>query len=148
MKRSPLKRKTELKRSTKPMQRSRLKPISQRTAKLKRDTTPARRAYVAEIAVCVCGDPASDCHEIAAGASREKALRNRFAWLALCRACHERWQGAFMPAQYAAKAMQDSAHYDRVGLNILRGKQAEAITEAEVIQAAYELGRRSMEEPK
>jgi len=135
MKRSPLTR------STKPLKRSRLKPISKRASKLKRETTPARRAYVAEIRFCVCGQPATDCHEIAAGASREKALRNRFAWLALCRSCHERIQGSDIATQLVYKAQQDSAEFfDIEGLNFIMGKASTAVTAYDVARAAYTLG--------
>lgn len=132
--------------SQKPMKRSRLKPVSNRTAKLKRQTNPARRAYVAEIGFCLCGQPAVDPHEIAAGSSREKALHNRFAWLALCRKCHERIQGSPIAEQLVYKALQDSEEfYDREGLNFLMGKAANAVSEVDVIRAAYQLGQQSRE---
>lgn len=135
MKRSPLRR------STKPLKRSPLKRISSRTAKLKRDTNPDRRAYVAEIRFCVCGEPATDCHEIAAGASREQALRNRFAWLALCRACHERLQSSDIATQLAIKALQDSEQFfDIDGLNFIMGKASTAVSAYDVARAAYQLG--------
>ena len=137
----PLKR-TELKRGTKPMKRSRLNPVSKRTAKLKRETNPARHAYVSEIGKCVCGKPAVDCHEIAAGTgNRPEALKNRFAWLALCRACHERLQGSDMDFQYALKCLQDRNYYDREGLNFLRrGKENDSVSESDALFAAYQLG--------
>lgn len=95
---------------------------------------------MAEIGICFCGQPATDCHEIAAGSSREKALRNRFAWLALCRECHDRIQGGSIAAQMAMKVLQDKKHFDRVGLNVLMGKAADAVSESDVIEAAYDLG--------
>lgn len=106
---------------------------------MKRETNPARHAYVAEIGVCVCGKTAVDPHEIAAGSSREKSLKNRFAWLALCRECHEKIQGSDQAEQYARKALQDPEFYDRVGLNILRGRAADAVSEVDVIHGLKRL---------
>lgn len=143
MKRSPLKRsqkpmkRSPLKRATKPMRQ-----VSKRTAKVRKETNPSRHAYVAEIGVCVCGNPAVDPHEIAAGSSREKALHNRFAWLALCRECHEKIQSSDMAEQYGRKALQDPEFYDRVGLNILRGRAADAVSEVDVIHGLKRLFER------
>lgn len=141
MKRPPLHRKTPLARGESQLKRSPLKKRSKRYAKVLRETNPARQAYVAEIGDCVCGKPACDPHEIAAGSSREKALQNRFAWLALCRECHERIQGSDQAEQYALKALQDPTHYDRVGLNILRRgpKATDAVSEVDVIHGLKRL---------
>jgi hypothetical protein len=96
---------------------------------------------VEEIGVCVCGRPATDCHEITAGsANRPKAVRNRFTWLALCRGCHETLQGTDIARQLVYKAIQDEKHYDRRGLNVLRDREPDAIDEGETIRAAYQLG--------
>jgi hypothetical protein len=133
-------KRSELKRGDYQLKRSRLKPVSKRYAKMKRETTPARRAYVEEILLCLCGKPATDCHEIAAGSSKQKAMRNRFCWLALCRTCHDRIQGGNIAAQMAMKVLQDKQHFDRVGLNLLMGKAADAVSESDVIEAAWLLG--------
>jgi hypothetical protein len=134
-------KRTPLKRSTTPMKRSRLKPVSRKYAKMKREVNPARRAYVEEIGSCPCGQPAVDCHEICAGGSKQSGMRNRFAWLALCRECHDKYQGTNMSSQYAMKALQDPTHFDRVGLNILRGRAADAVSELDVIEAAFLCGQ-------
>lgn len=114
--------------------------VSKKTAKLKRETTPARRAYVQSVWLCqLCGKrQATDCHEIARGAHREAALKYRAAWLAVCRTpCHddlddyEKWP---ISKQCAAKLVADPEHFDLKVINQLRGRAETALTLADVAQ--------------
>lgn len=112
------------------------------------ETNPERHAYVQEAGLCQCCQkrPASDPHEIPRGSHREKALFERCAWLALCRECHEEMDSyAKWPIakQLALKALRCDS-YDRRRVNELRNRAPEAISESEVIRAAFEMGREGL----
>lgn len=88
---------------TKPMNRESKKHRQEREA-----TCPLRRAYVEGanlVSGCqaCCGRVATDCHEIPAGAHRQRAVRLPNTWLALCRECHEWLQGIGAEEQAAIK---------------------------------------------
>lgn len=80
-----------------------------------------------------------ETHEIANGPARQAALKEPATWLRLCGAfannCHEalhdkgEWP---VDRQLALKLRCDPDNYDRVAVNLLRGREPEAITEAEV----------------
>lgn len=80
-----------------------------------------------------CGSRSMETHEIARGLARRPALTEPAAWLRLCGLCHA---GVFaaMPIarQLAYKKLHDPYWYDRVAVNLLRGRQADAVTEDEV----------------
>lgn len=77
--------------------------------------------------------PPCDIHEIACGAGRAKAIHERSAWLFLCRSCHDGIQGsADIAGQLAIKMENDPEHYDRALVNLLRGRQPNAIDERDV----------------
>ena len=141
MKRSPLSRKTPLKRSGK------LRPVSKKRAKLQREVSGPRAAYVKEQGRCaVCGATENlAVHEIAKGSHREAALSEEEAWLVACWTCNSGPLNDYslwpIERQLALKALCDAERYDRRKVNELRGRAPEAINEAEVISAAYELGR-------
>ena len=96
MKRSPLRRKTPLRRSTVPLQRTRLRKRSKRTEAIYSGPN-GRRAVVAkvlservwcQIRVACKGDRAVDCHEMlprSAGGS----ILDETNILAVCRRCHD-----------------------------------------------------------
>lgn len=104
------------------------------------DLREEREAYVRANSCCIpwCREPAQDCHEIARGAHRKLAVADRRAWLATCRWHHEelgdysRWP---VSRQYALKAIQDMAFFDRIRLNLLRGRAKDAVDECEVLVA-------------
>ena len=81
-----------------------------------------------------------DVHEIARGVHRKKALGVPAAMLALCRLhhdeCHRR---PSVVRDLAVKWRAKDGTYDRVAVNRLRGRQPEAITQAEVEAAAKQL---------
>src|SRR5262245_26294996 len=68
-----------------------LRPMSKKRAKLMREVGPERKAFVESAWSCmVCYmEKPTDCHEIARGPAREKALSEPSLWLAVCRRCHE-----------------------------------------------------------
>lgn len=104
----------------------------------------AKEVFVAERNCCVpwCLRQAEECHEIARGANRGRAALDRAAWLAVCRAHHvefddySRWG---LPRQYALKAVSDMEFYDRVRLNLIRGKAQDSIDERQVLSRVVEL---------
>ncbi|KKM93808.1 hypothetical protein LCGC14_1204730 [marine sediment metagenome] len=80
-----------------------------------------------------------ETHEIANGPVRQKALKEPATWLRLCNGfannCHDAVQGKLewpVFRQLALKKMYDPEHYDRVKVNLLRGREPDAITEKEV----------------
>ena len=97
---------------------------------------------------CGLRSPSGDgleTHEIARGAARQKALKEPATWLRLCNGfwngCHELVSGWPLPKQLALKFLMDRGHYDRVKVNLLRGRQPEAITEEEVQVFVRELNQ-------
>ncbi len=99
MKRTPLTRKTELKRKS---------PIRRMSAKKRNEideTGPMRKAYVENQGLCEdCGKAtACDNHEMASGNCRSAACYIPNAWLALCRSCHTKLQGGPVLPQAAIK---------------------------------------------
>lgn len=129
------------------MKRSRLRPVSKKRAKLMRKVSPERNHFLAEHPNCaVCSVGLSvDVHEIARGSHREEALEKRETWLAVCRDCHStKLESMPIPEQLALKAMQDSEVYDDDGrekVTKIRGRAPGAVTESEVIKAAFEMGK-------
>lgn len=85
MKRSPLKRTSFVRRQT------RLKNASVKRRKLNAAVKDFRQELKQEVGHCeICKRPNDclDCHEIARGGIRSKALNVRAAILVLCRECH------------------------------------------------------------
>lgn len=102
-----------------------------------------RRQWSADHDYCMaCGARRGlETHEIASGPARQKALKIPATWLRLCNGCHQGDEGfdnyAVWPIvrQLALKKRCDPEYYDRVQVNLLRGRAPEAITEAEVDEA-------------
>lgn len=69
-------------------------------------------------------------HEICRGPFRAAATKEPAAWLRLCQVCHDDLPPIVV--QLAWKKIGDPEHYNRVAVNLLRKRQPEAITEAEV----------------
>ena len=75
-------------------------------------------------------------HGIPRGVFRQRALKVPAAWLRLCLIHHDEVDDLsvwLIARQLALKYLMDKKHYDRVAVNLLRGRQPEAITEAEVM---------------
>jgi len=112
-------------------------------------TAITRAEWAREHAQCmICGERWIDhlhVHEIACGPARAKALEEPATWLRLCWRCHLDDDGVHNYAvwpivrQLALKKVHDPEHYDRVKVNELRGRAAEAITEAEVMEEVWKL---------
>ena len=73
-----------------------------------------------------------ETHEIARGCNRSKGLITPGCWIRVCRDCHRIVEGWQVAKQLALKKWHDPEHYDRVAVNLARGRQPEAITEEEV----------------
>lgn len=110
MKRTPLRRKphadnphSTFARRSNPMPR-----VSKKTQAFRNRVAVYRVAYVSAANKvdgcerCRCR-PATDCHEIPAGAHRHVAVELPNTWLALCRECHDVVQGVAFIEQYNLK---------------------------------------------
>ena len=103
--------------------------------------TDARHQFAREFPRCwLCDGTAHDVHEIARGVHRKRAVQERCAWLRACRLCHDKLGDyAIWPLerQYALKMIYDPDNYDRIRVNEIRGRDANAISETDVaIQVA------------
>lgn len=94
----------------------------------------------------VCGFSSCDgygleTHEIARGYARAKSMTEPSTWLRACNSqtkedCHRRkLDGMSIVKQLALKKRFDPEHYNRQRVNVLRRRQPDAITEAEVAAA-------------
>jgi len=86
--------------------------------------------------VCwICGRrPATDCHEIARGPHKQRAMKEPAAWFAVCNECHLGVLDSMpIPRQLAYKAIYDMGYYDRVLVNRLRCRADDAVDELEVL---------------
>ena len=127
MKRSPLKRKTPLPRGTKQLNRTPLKPISDRKRAMDRRMKPMLDEYRKEFPVCQrygCGRAAREIHEIAAGPYREAARASRACVLHLCPVCHAALQGTAYERQLAHKMIADPEGFDIREFNRVVRRQA------------------------
>lgn len=87
-----------------------------------------------------------ECHHIARGNHRAKALDEPAAWFQACQGldggCHsDVIDGCPVVVQLAAKLIGDPEHYDRERVNQLRSRAKSAITSAEVEYFAAKLRR-------
>jgi len=105
-----------------------------------RDVAAVRSSYAKLFPICQspwCRRLATDIHEIARGSHRQAALGERCCLLHLCRACHDEMDDYSVwpiARQLAMKLLGDPEGYDRVRVNLIRGRAAEAITQDEVDQ--------------
>jgi hypothetical protein len=128
-----MKRRKYIRRSTKPMKRGRLNPISSRKKRLDNAQRPMLDDFRRLFPHCQrCGrTPATDIHEILAGSFRERARGERACILHLCRACHECVQTWERARQLALKAWADPKGFDLFVVNEILGCPT-AVTMAEV----------------
>lgn len=147
MKSGPLHRRTPLTRKTE------IKRVSDKTRKLIDEWGPVRKAFLEEMrakgagrgccverhtsghGLCLGG---MEVHEITRGSNRQLGFVRRVTWLAVCQRHHDLFDdySRFPPErQLALKLCSDPEYYDRVLVNQLRGRSANAITLADV--AAY-----------
>lgn len=125
-------RRTELKRSQKPLPR-----VSQ--AKRKRDREQ-KKAYLADFRadhpLCMCHPscrrPAREIHEICAGAYRLLCRSTLAGVLHLHPDCHDAIQGEPWARGLARKRLCDPEHYDRRALLRVLGLPETAVTESAV----------------
>jgi hypothetical protein len=121
-----------------------MRTVMKRKQSAVRAANEARAEFLRNTPLCMdCGlCPPEHCHEIASGPARSKAIHEPVCWLSLCGPCHTRaHEKRDLARELALKAIVDfGAHYDRQRVNELRGRSPDAISEVEVIQAAYRLG--------
>lgn len=102
----------------------------------------AWRDSLAKPACAVCSrEDTLVVHHVAKGPCRKHVPENL---VLLCGTHHDQTHrdvNITIIHEYAIKAIGDAEHYDRVALNVLRGRAAEAVSEVEVIAAAFELPR-------
>ena len=141
MKRTPLTRKT-------PMKRSNIRRVSKKRAKLMAENREWRAAFVDEVGQCqVCEYvPANHgwakcnnlhVHEIAKGPCRAEALKHRACCLVVCDECNSGplcdysiWP---IERQLAVKLLTDPGHFDLLLFNEIRGRAPTAITIADLV---------------
>lgn len=129
VKRSPLKR------GDKPLKRTkRINRISKKRAKVKRETDGPRAEYVQRMGRCAVYPylPAVECHEIASGSDREKALYEPACWLAVSRQGHDVVQHEKKAKQLARKLIADPENYDLEKFNAVYQGQESPVTNADV----------------
>lgn len=94
----------------------------------------------------ICGQAATDVHEIARGPSRQAALKEPAAYFRCCRECHQGELDSMPIAkQLGYKLLHDATRYNRAKVNELRHRAKDAISEADVaieIAAIFERFRR------
>lgn len=115
-----------------------MKRVSPKRAKINHDASGERNAYKALFPWCQypgCDRQAVETHEISRGPSRSKSLGVRAALLNLCRPHHDEiHRSPSVVRDLAMKRIADPEGYDRRRVNELRGRQPDAITEAEVLE--------------
>jgi hypothetical protein len=78
-------------------------------------------------------------HHIVRGANLDAARNEPAGYFRVCAECHED-KMPDVAGQLAVKRWYDPEHYDRMKVNLLRGRQPEAITERDVEKAARRMG--------
>lgn len=78
---------------------------------------------------------------MARGPFRAASVQTPATWVFVCRTCHDEMGSADWPiaAQLALKAKHDPANYDRVCVNLIRGRPPNAIDASDVRKAAKRL---------
>lgn len=101
----------------------------------------ARAAWGRQFDCFLCGWPSSgpaegtfqlEVHEMVRGCGRSKGVKMAAAWIRVCNACHRIVESWPVARQLALKRSRDPENYDRVAVNLARGRQAEAISEQDV----------------
>jgi hypothetical protein len=139
MKRSPLTRRTPLKRSDKPLKRARLARVSKKRKSLMAKVKPFRDRYLASkllCEVCIKRQPI-EVHEITRGPAREASLEKSEVVLAVCRKCHDllgdysKWP---VTRQLAVKFLRSPMLLNLEVVNRIRGRDENAITLDDVVK--------------
>lgn len=121
-----------------------MRTLSKARASAKRRADNLRRAFAGSFPACwLCGFPAHDIHEMAAGKDRGVAYGEMATWIRTCRRCHESLQKLprdqtqlfSVCSQLALKALCDPESYDRSRVLEIKGWADTAVTEREVMLA-------------
>jgi hypothetical protein len=129
----PLKRTKGINRGASQLKRTRINPISKKRAKLNREVNPKRRAYVQEMGRCAVFPDlqATECHEMAGGSDREKALKEPACWLAVSREGHDIVQYESKAKQLARKLTVDPRRFSLTAFNsVYTGKESPVLLES------------------
>lgn len=147
MKRSgPIRRKTPLRRSA-----FRRKPVAEypSAAQLREREAWAEQFNRCWICFCTARNvsvtgPGLETHEIASRAQAPNRWAEKCNYFRSCPTCHREVLSWICEAlQLAYKRMNDPENYDRVKVNLMRGRQTNAISESEVRQWEQFLVRRA-----
>lgn len=138
MKRVPLTRRTPLKRSDKPLKRTRLAKVSKKRKALMAKVKPFRDRYLASKLLCeVCiKRPPVEVHELTRGPARESSLDKPEVVLAVCRKCHDllgdysKWP---VTRQLAVKFLRSPMLLNLEVVNRLRGRDENAINLDDIV---------------
>lgn len=112
-----------------------MRRVSLKRQRLNRSVKSIRDEYRYMFPQCQvpwCKSQGAHVHEISRGPARKDSLGVRAALLHLCPTDHRQMDVLPVAGQLALKKLADPDGYDRVAVNRLRGRQPEAITEAEV----------------
>lgn len=112
---------------------------SKKASAIRRKYTPTRNEYKLNADRCQACKKNEACHvhEISRGPARQPSVGDRASWLALCPFCHgamddlEVWPIA---RQLALKLMVDPLFFDPKKVNVLRGRQPDTITLADIVK--------------
>lgn len=122
-----------------------MRRVSAKTAALRREWGPIRKAYAASHSCARCGRTDTEVHEILRGVYRQHAYTERAAWLAVCRDCHQEFDEEYwtVPKQLVLKLWQDPDGFSLATINYILTRQclrnAEPVSGAEVLDAVVEL---------
>lgn len=126
-------------------ERRSMKHLSKSRQREKRQADYARQDFRDEFPLCwICNASATDIHEMTPGAGRRRGYQERATWVRTCRSCHDEYLQPFqglwtLAGQLAIKVRYDPEYYDRELVLSIKGRASTAVTEAEVIVAAWNL---------
>jgi hypothetical protein len=122
-----------------------MRHLSKARQREKDEADPRRQEFRDEFFTCwLCQAPATDIHEMTPGPGRRRGYQERATWIRACRSCHDTKLQPFsgdwtLAGQLAIKGRFDPEHYDRELVLSIKGRASTAVSEVEVLQAAWTL---------
>ena len=122
-----------------------MRHLSKSRQREKHEADPRRQEFRESFHACwLCNQPATDIHEMTPGGGRRRGYQERATWIRACRSCHDECLQPFaglwtLAGQLAIKARFDPEYYDRELVLAIKGRANTAVTEPEVIAAAWDL---------
>jgi len=89
MKKTPLKRKTPMKRAQAPLKRSRLKPVSEKRKKEGAEYSRLRKEFLEAHKTCQVEDCSCKSTQVHHKNGRRQFYLATTTWMAVCMACHD-----------------------------------------------------------